>query len=354
MNHFESILMTLRQSEFDISGDIADIIFRLGGDVNSFEHKTILITGGTGFFGRWILQILCTLILEKNFQINLYVLSRNPKRFLENNADYPFDQCIHFISGDVTNFELPNIKLDYLIHMATTAASETFQGEDQLQKLDLLYRGTRNTLEQAVKCGVKKVLFTSSGVAYGPSNGLPFSEDMLQAPETTQVSSALGEGKRLAEYLIGYYSLKGGFEYSIARCFSFFGPFLPLDIHYAIGNFINDALNKDEITVKGSGAELRSYLYIADAWVWLLKVLVHADNEIYNVGSSNVISIADLATLIRDILAPYKKVDILGMNHDVGNFSRNSYIPNNNKILNKFDLYEWTSLSQGIKRMVWK
>ncbi len=343
--------MRPRHFDYDIGGDIADVISRLGLDVELLNNKTILITGGTGFFGRWLLQILCSLIKEKKFNIHIYVLSRDPDKFIAANVDCTFEQIVHFISGDVTNFKLPNIKLDYLIHMATTAASETFHGEDQLQKLDLLYKGTRNTLEQAIRAGVKKVLFTSSGVVYGPSNGIMFAEEMLQAPMTTMVSSALGEGKRLAEYLVSYYALKGGFQYSIARCFSFFGPFLPLDIHYAIGNFVYDALNKDEITVKGGGYELRSYLYIADAWVWLLKLLAHADNEIYNVGSSNSISIGDLAFLVRDTLAPEKRVRFLGLNHDVGNFSRNSYIPDNDKICKKFGLSEWTTIGSGVKMM---
>jgi len=343
--------MIPHRSDYNISADIADAISRLGEDIQLFNNKSILITGGTGFFGRWLLQILCSLILEKKFKIDIYVLSRNPEKFLEANAEYSFDRLVNFISGDVINFELPNIKTDYLIHMATTAASETFDGEDQLQKLDLLYRGTRNTLEQAVRSGVKKVLFTSSGVAYGPSNDTFFTEEMLQAPKTTMVSSALGEGKRLAEYLIGYYALKGGFEYSIARCFSFFGPFLPLDIHYAIGNFVNDAITKDVITVKGGGQELRSYLYIGDAWVWLLKLLLHADNEIYNVGSSKSISIGELAIVVRNTLAAEKRVEFLGLTHEVGNFCRNTYIPNTDKICNKYGLHEWTTLSQGIKKM---
>jgi dTDP-glucose 4,6-dehydratase/UDP-glucose 4-epimerase len=343
--------MIPHRSDYNISADIADAISRLGEDIQLFNNKSILITGGTGFFGRWLLQILCSLILEKKFKIDIYVLSRNPEKFLEANAEYSFDRLVNFISGDVINFELPNIKTDYLIHMATTAASETFDGEDQLQKLDLLYRGTRNTLEQAVRSGVKKVLFTSSGVAYGPSNDTFFTEEMLQAPKTTMVSSALGEGKRLAEYLIGYYALKGGFEYSIARCFSFFGPFLPLDIHYAIGNFVNDAITKDVITVKGGGQELRSYLYIGDAWVWLLKLLLHADNEIYNVGSSKSISIGELAIVVRNTLAAEKRVEFLGLTHEVGNFCRNTYIPNTDKICNKYELHEWTTLSQGIKKM---
>jgi dTDP-glucose 4,6-dehydratase/UDP-glucose 4-epimerase len=235
--------------------------------------------------------------------------------------------------------------------MATTAASETFSGEDQLQKIDLLYRGTKNTLEQAVRAGVRKVLFTSSGVAYGPSIGSPFSEDVLQAPQSTLTSSALGEGKRLAEYLINYYAEKGGYDYSIARCFSFYGPYLPLGIHYAIGNFVRDALFNDEIIVSGNGLQLRSYLYIADAWVWLLKMMIHPVNQIGNVGSDKAISIRDLATEVRDILSPAKQVIFLGKNHDIGNFSRDLYVPNNDKMRKCLGVSEWTPLTDGIKKM---
>ena len=343
--------MKQRHFDYDIDDDVADVISRLGSNVESFNGKTILITGGTGFFGRWLLQILCTLISERQFKINVYVLSRNPSYFIHNNKDYPFDKLITFIQGDITNFDFPNVELDYLIHMATTAAAETFNGEDQLRKLELLYKGTKNVLELAVARGVKKVLFTSSGVAYGPSNGSFLSEDMLSAPQTTNVGSALGEGKRLAEYLVAYYSSKFNFKFSIARCFAFYGPYLPLDIHYAIGNFVFDALYKDEIVIQGSGKDLRSYLYIADAWVWFLKMLSEADDETYNVGSSQSISIHDLANLVRKLLAPEKKVKLLGAGQSVGNFIRSVYVPNNDKIINGFGVSEWTKLSSGILKM---
>jgi dTDP-glucose 4,6-dehydratase/UDP-glucose 4-epimerase len=336
---------------YDISEDIKLIQFRLDSVLSSFNDKKIFITGGTGFFGRWLLQLLCSLIKDRGYKIEIFVLSRNPEDFLKVHSNFPFKQNIYFIKGDVCDFKLPNIKIDYLIHMATTAAEETFAGEDQLKKLDLLYRGTRNTLENVLTKGVKKVLFTSSGVVYGPSQGAFLSEDMLEAPQTTKETSALGEGKRIAEYLISYYGEKAGYQYSIARCFSFYGPFLPLNIHYAIGNFIQDALMSNEIIVKGSGQELRSYLYIADAWIWLLTLLINADNEIYNVGSSKSLSIAELSARVRDVLSPQKKVKILGLIHNTGNFGRNVYVPNNNKICSKFQLSEWTSLTEGIKRM---
>lgn len=343
--------MTLHHFNYDISEDVKIIHSRLGPALSSLQNKKIFITGGTGFFGRWLLQILCTLVRDGNYQIDIYLLSRNPGFFIKEHANFPFPQFIHFIEGEVTNFKFPDIEFDYLIHMATTAAAETFAGEDQLKKIDLLYRGTRNTLENAVARGVKKVLFTSSGVAYGPSQGQYLAEDMLQAPQTILDTSALGEGKRLAEYLVAYYAQKSGYCFSIARCFSFLGPFLPLSIHYAIGNFVRDALEEKEIIVQGSGHELRSYLYIADAWVWLLKLLFEADNEIYNVGSSNALSVVELATEVRNALCPQKEVKILNLSNNIGNFSRNIYVPNNDKIQKKFHVQEWTSLRDGIKRM---
>jgi len=204
MKDLENISMKLPRYNYDVSEEINLIFSRLSPILNSFNNKRILITGGTGFFGLWLLQILCSLVHERGFNIGIYVISRNPERFLQEHSEILFEPYITFIQGDITNFKLPNIEIDYLIHMATTAAQETFAGEDQLNKLDLLYRGTRNTLENAVAKGVKKVLFTSSGVVYGPSDGKFLSEEMLQAPMTILESSALGEGKRIAEYLVAY------------------------------------------------------------------------------------------------------------------------------------------------------
>lgn len=343
--------MNILRLPYDISGDIDQVIEQLADQLGVIKGKNILITGGTGFFGRWLLQILCQINIKLGYEIGIYVLSRNPKDFLLSHMDYRFADWVQFIEGDVKSFVLPHVKIDYLIHMATTAASETYQGEDQLNKLDLLYLGTKNTLIQSANYGVERVLFTSSGVAYGPSNGKILSEDDLCAPSTVNTNSALGEGKRVAEYLVSYYADKFKYKFAIARCFSFFGPYLPLDIHYAIGNFVNDALNKQDITVNGTGEELRSYLYMADAWTWLLRMLLNADNQIYNVGSSHSISIKDLAILVGEALSPAKSIKVLGNADSIGNFARNIYVPNTNKIHNKLGVREITSLRAGILKM---
>ncbi len=343
--------MSILHLPYDISGDIDQVIEQLADQLGVIKGKNLLITGGTGFFGRWLLQILCQINVKLGYEVGIYVLSRNPKGFLTSHPDYPFNNWVKFIDGDVKNFVLPHMKVDYLIHMATTAAFETYEGEDQLNKLDLLYSGTKNTLIQSAHSGVERVLFTSSGVAYGPSNGKILSEEDLSGPSTINTNSALGEGKRVAEYLVSYYADKFKYDFAIARCFSFFGPYLPLDIHYAIGNFVNDALSKKEITIHGTGQDLRSYLYMADAWTWLLRMLFNANNQIFNVGSSNSISIKDLAVLVGQTLSPAKPINMLGKVGSIGNFARNIYIPDTNKIQNQLGVREITSLRSGILKM---
>jgi nucleoside-diphosphate-sugar epimerase len=103
-----------------------------------------------------------------------------------------------------------------------------------------------------------------------------------------------------------------GIESITARCFAFCGPGLPLNGHFAIGNFVRDALYVDEITVQGDGSPMRSYLYGADLAVWLLYMLINGKaGESYNVGSDEALSIKDLALRVRDVLAPHKLVKVL-------------------------------------------
>ena len=134
----------------------------------------------------------------------------------------------------------------------------------------------------------------------------------------------------------------------IARCFSFLGPDLPVDAHFAIGNFIRDAIAADEIIVHGDGTPLRTYLDQDDLAHWLLTLLVNGQHgEAYNVGSNEVISIAKLAHLVRDLLSPGKPVHILGKpNYES---SRNRYIPDIRKTQNNLGLDIATPLTQSIK-----
>ncbi|MBV5349667.1 NAD(P)-dependent oxidoreductase, partial [bacterium] len=258
---------------------------------------------------------------------------------------------ISFHTGDVTNFVFPKGQYSHLIHAATTSAYETYRGETPLAKFDTLVCGTRRVLDFAAQCGVEQFLFTSSGVAYGGLELNPaIDESCNNAPSTIDSSTALGQGKRAAEFLCATYAEKIGFNMTIARCFSFVGPYQPLDIHYAIGNFILQAINNKTILIRGDGTPLRSFLYSGDLVTWLLTLLLRkGTTDIYNVGSDSAISINNLANLVKETTNSTSTIEIQGNpSHSTGNPLRSTYIPNISRARNELGLDVWTPLSKAI------
>ena len=317
------------------------------------DGETIFMTGGTGFFGTSLLYSLLQSKSQEKMNINITILTRDISSFSSKHPLLYQSDFIHCIQGDVVNFDFPNKKFSKILHLATTSANETFNSESQLKKYKTLVDGTERGMQFAEECGATKVLFTSSGVVYGglPEGGVR--ETYVGAPMTTDPMSALGQGKRSAEFIISYYAKKYDIDYVIARCFSFVGPGLPLDIHYAIGNFIRDALTKEEILVSGDGSQMRSYLDIRDLVVWLLVLTTEFnDSKVYNVGSDCEISIKNLAYLVRDVIAPDKMVKIQNKTeNNTGNFSRNWYVPNVENVKREFNLNTWTPLRESIEYM---
>ncbi len=322
---------------------------------SELDGESFFITGGTGFFGAALLYSLLEAKLRFHLNINVSVLTRNVCSFKLRHPVLAESSFITFLEGDVTNFNFPDQKFTKIFHLATTSASETFKGEDQLSKYKTLVDGTERVLQFAVKCNADKILFTSSGVVYGvlPTGMQTVKEVYSGAPDTCSTSSALAQGKRSAEFLISFYAEKYGFDYVIARCFSFIGPNLPLDLHYAVGNFMNDALYGDCIEIKGDGKPVRSYLDVNDLTVWLLRLMsTKCNHSIYNVGSDQSVSIFNLADEIRNLISPDKEIKVRGDDaHVVGNFSRNFYVPNIDRVKNELGVDVWIGLSQAIERL---
>lgn len=318
--------------------------------------KSLFVTGGTGFIGRWLLETLRIANIRYGLNLHVTVLSRDPVAFARKSPVIAADPTFHFYHGDVRNFDFPNGDFTHVIHAAATSAQETYAGEDPMRKFDTLVYGTRHVLDFAAERGVENLLFTSSGAVYQPPSQssketyAKIPESSLQSPPTNDPNSALGQAKRASEFLCTCYASKHNWHLGIARCFSFVGPFLPLDIHYAIGNFIGQAVMNQNIVVRGDGTALRSYMYAGDLVVWLVTLLIKGESgRPYNVGSDFGISIGDLAKLVRDILAPQKNVEILG-NPDiaVGNPMRNAYIPDIELARHTLNLDVWTTLPDAI------
>lgn len=315
--------------------------------MNSSSH--ILLTGGTGFFGRSMLRAWLEQLHSGAPVPKVTVLTRAPEVFLAQYPEFGRQAWLNFYAGDICDpLSLP--RHTAFTHVLHAAADSTFGPQlSALQRYDQIVGGTRNLLDLAAACGAERFLFTSSGGVYGrqPVHLERIPEDWHGIPDPLNPANVYGIAKRAAEHLCALYHANG-LPTVIARCFAFVGHDLPLDVHFAIGNFIHDALWCDEIAVAGDGAPLRSYLDQHDLAAWLLTLLESGRaGEAYNVGSDQAISIADLARLVRDIVAPGKPVRILGQGRD--NAERNFYVPSIEKAREEFGLGVIIPLAESIR-----
>ena len=223
--------------------------------------KRFFITGGTGFFGRWILESLCAANHTLRLEASAMVLTRKAAAFAQSAPHLVGDASISLLPGDVRNFDFPSGKFDYIVHAATEG------GVPPLETLDTIVEGTRHALEFARASGAKKFLLTSSGAVYGtqPPSVEFLEESFSGAPVLAGSNAPYGEGKRMAELLCHLYSKDAELECKIARCFTFVGAHLPLDSHFAIGNLIGNALRGEPLRLRGDGTPIRSYLYLAES-----------------------------------------------------------------------------------------
>lgn len=316
------------------------------------RNKHIFITGGTGFFGCWLLESFAYINEKLRLNSEALILTRNYESFKKKAPHLAKNPTIKFYTGDVRDFKFPEGHFPFIIHAATEASAKLNE-ENPLEMFNIIVKGTEHILEFAKSCGVEKFLLTSSGAVYGkqPPNLTHVPEDYNGAPEPTNPNSAYGEGKRAAELLCTLYAKKYNFEAKIARCFAFVGPYLPLDIHYAIGNFIRDGINGGPIKVNGDGTPYRSYLYAADLAIWLWTILFKGKScQPYNVGSDKAISIAELANTVAQSFSPPKEVYIA--KKPIAGKTPDRYVPNVEKIAKELNLYQNIYLGEAILKTI--
>ena len=299
--------------------------------MNSPAGERIFVTGGTGFFGRSILSML----RRGRIRGKLTILSRNPEAFRRRHPLLAAAGA-EFVAGDVRNFPFPVGKFDSILHAAAPAATATAPGETR----SIICDGTCRVLEFARRSKIEKLLFVSSGAVYGPlsSEDGPVAEDHPCRP-----ADEYGRAKLEAERMC----LGSGMRVSIARCFAFTGPHLDRNVHFAIGNFIGDALAGRPIVISGDGAPVRSYLYADDLVEWLFALLRNDGSQlICNIGSDRGITIRELAETVSRVLKSEGGVNVLNRRENGG---RSYYVPDVNLIRRKFGVSISTDLEEAIR-----
>ena len=296
--------------------------------------KRLFITGGTGFFGKSMLDYRRRHPEWLWSKADWTVLSRSPEIFIAKNSVLAKQQGVSFVAGDVRDFVFPEGRFDAIIHAATSAV--TTLSDDEMTSV--VCDGTRHVVDFAKTVGCGKIILTSSGAVYGPRTS-PASENDECLPVT-----AYGKGKLQAERML----IDSGLDVKIARCFAFAGPYLPRTIHYAIGNFVQDCLCGKPIVINGDGTPLRSYLYADDLVEWLFAILERGESgRPYNVGSDEMLSIKELAKKVREVIGGNNEI-VVKESLPIGLPS--VYVPDIKKIKEELGCVIKVSLEEAIKR----
>jgi dTDP-glucose 4,6-dehydratase len=314
--------------------------------------QRLFITGGTGFFGIWLLESFARANDALTLGASATVLTRDPAAFAGRVPHLSARSDLAFVHGDVRTFAFPAGKFAFVIHAAATWTAKQ-SAEASLETFDGIVGGARHVLDFAAQAGTRKLLFTSSGAVYGrqPPGMASLPEDYVGAPDPLDVASAYGEGKRAAEHLCCLYGRMHAFEVKIARCFAFVGPHLPLDAHFAIGNFIRDALRGGPIRVNGDGTVCRSYLYTADMAIWLWTILFRGKTACaFNVGSGFSLSIKQLAERVAATMNC--RIEYLLADSVDAQRPANRYIPDVSRAESEFGLSVRVPLEEAIRRTV--
>lgn len=299
----------------------------------------VLLTGGTGFLGAWLTELLLLADTTHGLGVRLHLLTRDPRRVSPWVAAH---RSVRVVVGDVVDFALPEVALTHVIHGATASSPARTGHESPAQLVSTIVDGTRSVVEVAKTRGARRMLYMSSGAVYGrqPPDLAVIPETWPGAPDPLHSGATYGTCKRLAEHLCVQES---AFETVVARIFAVAGAGLPTDQHFALGNFVADALRGGPIVVRGDGSPLRSYLHAGDlaAWCWRLLLEGHSSTA-YNVGSDEAVSIAQLAQRIAARTGV--TVDVQGTPRDA---APERYVPDVSRA-RALGLDVWTTLDAAI------
>ena len=336
--------------EQPIAADDLDLILQqtrhLWGEMRG---QRLFITGGTGFFGTWLLSSFLHLNRALALNAEATVLTRNSTAFAERAPHLANAQAITLLEGDIRSFHPPPGDFDFVIHAATDVIAPATASP--LERYSAIAEGTARMLDFAANHATRKFLLTSSGAVYGkqPANLSHVPEDYTGAPDALDPMSAYGEGKRVSELMCSLHAQKTSIEFKIARCFAFVGPGLPLNGNFAIGNFIRDVMRGGPVQISGDGTAMRSYLYGADLAIWLWTILFEGSPmKAYNVGSEEAISIGDLGRLTAATLDLQVQVQVA--RQAVDGSPPLLYVPSTQRAQQELQLRQTVSLSESIRR----
>lgn len=263
----------------------------------------ILITGGTGFIG----SNLCHYLLKNMDKVNIFCMDNNYSGSLLNIKNLINLPNFTFINHNIINTINFNFeKLDFIYHLACPASPISYQKKPLFTIKTCVY-GTINILEIAKKYK-SRILFSSTSEIYGDPNISPQVEEYWGNVNPIGIRSCYDEGKRLAETIMFEYNRKHKVDIRIIRIFNTYGPLMDKNDGRVVSNFINQALEEKDITIYGDGMQTRSFCYIDDLIIGIIKMMNNDYIGPINLGNPNEITIKKLANIILNKINTKSKI----------------------------------------------
>ena len=336
-----------------IEADCDQMLSESYGLLKSLQNQHILITGGTGFVGTWIAELIVYLNKNYNFNTKLTLLARNADAVLIKPTSLGRQKNVILKSKDLRNIIDLDSDINYIIHSAANPDNRE-HSTNPLRVIDTIVHGTSALFEKSTRLGsLSKILNISSGLVYGnqPQELDSITESYLGKVDCSQISSVYAESKRMGETICAAYRSQHRLEIVNARPFAFIGPYQLIEKPWAINNFIRDSLMGGPIRILGDGGTTRSYMYGSEMAYWMLRILVSGKSgHNYNVGSPHSISLKDLATKVSNNFSPSPA--ILSRNVEESESIHSKFIPNVDVVKKELGLDLKIGIDQALRKTI--
>lgn len=316
------------------------------------KGSKLLVTGGTGFVGSWIAEMIACLNDDHSFGTQLVLVSRGTEHFKDTRPHLAKRKDIQLLKSDIRNLNEVPKETEWIVHAASNPDNR-FHASNPVETMTVIAEGTSTLLRAADRCeNLKMFLNVSSGLIYGtlPVDMKNVAESYVGAPPAASTTSAYASAKRYAETFVTAARTQAHIPCAIVRPFAFVGPYQALDTPWALNNFLHDAMGGKAIRVYGDGQTTRSYLYGSDAAFWFLRALTGAQSgECYNLGSSEAITLEQLAHKVAKLFDPRPEIILKTQTTSAPS---NSFIPDVTLAEKKLQLKVTVPLEKALEKTV--
>ncbi len=343
--------MNYKQSPL-ISQDFKRIFPYVAIKLEGLKNCSLLITGGAGFMGSWISELIYYLNTRENWNTKLYILDNNFDYFGRNLLHITNSDFVCLINADVRYiYDIPN-DVNYIIHAAATPDSR-FHATSPMETMTTIANGTANILSISnLLSNLKKFVNVSSGNVYQINNSTKnIKEEYFSSPFVIKPSSAYFEAKRYAEVLCSAARSEARIPLITIRPFTFCGAYQDLEAPWFLNNFINDGLHQRPVKILSDGKAFRSLMYGADLAFWILVIMLNSDTgKIFNVGNDNGFEILEIAKIIAKSFNPIPS--IITNTAVVPLADSSCFVPNIDTVKENFGLEIYTETKSAINKTI--